>query len=52
MYRELPEEVETRIAPVRLARVDGARGVSLAFFFWSKVEVETERERSKVERRK
>ena len=52
VYRELPEEVETRIAPVRLARVDGARGVSLAFFFWSKVEVEAERERSKVERRK
>lgn len=34
VYRELPAEgEETRIAPVRLARVDGARGVRVFFFF-------------------
>ena len=40
VYRELPEEAgegTTRIAPVRLARVDGAKGVRFEFFLSGRV---------------
>lgn len=57
VYRELPSEATetTKIAPVRLARVDGARGVRRRVFLLLlvlKVEVEAERARARVERRR